>query len=500
MKSVALHNLGCKVNSYEIEVMQQMLQEKGYTIVPFDEIADIYIVNTCTVTNIADRKSRQMLHRAKQKNPNALVVAVGCYVQTGREDVEQDPCIDLAIGNNRKKDLAAILEEYLEEAVDTDAVAEGCDGTNGKSDIGDEKKYTGTAGETHKDKTLHDTTVIDINHTAEYEEMTLKQTAEHTRAYIKIQDGCNQFCSYCVIPYARGRVRSRRAEDIMKEITGMAQAGYREIVLTGIHISSYGIDFDEEAWKRGESISVLKEDEERRDYSGSSKLIDLLERIHDIEGIERIRIGSLEPRIITEETAARMAALPKLCPHFHLSLQSGCDATLRRMNRKYTSEEYAESVALLRKVFDHPAITTDVIVGFPGETEEEFAQTKAFLEQISFFEMHIFKYSKRAGTRAAVMPDQVPDPVKTARSAGLLAMEKEQSKQFRAHYIGRKAEVLLEETKQINGREYVLGHTGDYVKVAVPVTESGRQPLTNTVVCGRVEGFLNDEILLMPMQ
>lgn len=500
MKSVALHNLGCKVNSYEIEVMQQMLQEKGYTIVPFDEIADIYIVNTCTVTNIADRKSRQMLHRAKQKNPNALVVAVGCYVQTGREDVEQDPCIDLAIGNNRKKDLAAILEEYLEEAVDTDAVAEGCDGANGKSDIGDEKKYTGTAGETHKDKTLHDTTVIDINHTAEYEEMSLKQTAEHTRAYIKIQDGCNQFCSYCVIPYARGRVRSRRAEDIMKEITGMAQAGYREIVLTGIHISSYGIDFEEEAWKRGESISVLKEDEERRDYSGSSKLIDLLERIHDIEGIERIRIGSLEPRIITEETAARMAALPKLCPHFHLSLQSGSDATLRRMNRKYTSEEYAESVALLRKVFDHPAITTDVIVGFPGETEEEFAQTKAFLEQIGFFEMHIFKYSKRAGTRAAVMPDQVPDQVKTARSAGLLAMEKEQSKQFRAHYIGRNAEVLLEETKQIGGREYVLGHTGDYVKVAVPVAESGRQPLTNTVVCGRVEGFLNDEILLMPMQ
>ena len=463
MKSVALHNLGCKVNSYEIEVMQQMLQEKGYTIVPFDEIADIYIVNTCTVTNIADRKSRQMLHRAKQKNPNALVVAVGCYVQTGREEVEQDPCIDLAIGNNRKKDLAAILEEYLGEAVTT-------------------------------------TTVIDINHTAEYEEMTLKQTAEHTRAYIKIQDGCNQFCSYCVIPYARGRVRSRRAEDIMKEITGMAQAGYREIVLTGIHISSYGIDFDEEAWKRGESSSVLKEDEERRDYSGSSKLIDLLERIHDIEGIERIRIGSLEPRIITEETAARMAALQKLCPHFHLSLQSGCDATLRRMNRKYTSEEYAESVALLRKVFDHPAITTDVIVGFPGETEEEFAQTKAFLEQISFFEMHIFKYSKRAGTRAAVMPDQVPDQVKTARSAELLAMEKEQSKRFRAHYIGRKAEVLLEETKQIGGREYVLGHTGDYVKVAVPVAESGRQPLTNTVVCGRVEGFLNDEILLMPMQ
>ena len=498
MKSVALHNLGCKVNSYEIEVMQQMLQEKGYTIVPFDEIADIYIVNTCTVTNIADRKSRQMLHRAKQKNPNALVVAVGCYVQTGREDVEQDPCIDLAIGNNRKKDLAVILEEYLEEAVETDAVAEGCDGANGQSDIGDEKKYTGTAGEIHKDKTLHDTTVIDINHTAEYEEMTLKQTAEHTRAYIKIQDGCNQFCSYCVIPYARGRVRSRRAEDIIREITGMAKNGYREIVLTGIHISSYGIDFDEKAWKRGESISVLKEDEERRDYSGSSKLIDLLERIHDIEGIERIRIGSLEPRIVTEETAARMAALPKLCPHFHLSLQSGCDATLRRMNRKYTSEEYAESVALLRKVFDHPAITTDVIVGFPGETEEEFALTKEFLDRIQFFEMHIFKYSKRAGTRAAVMPHQVPDQVKTARSAELLAMEKEQSKQFRAHYLGQEAEVLLEETKEIDGTQYLLGHTKDYVKVAVPLAENEGKAITNTVVHGIVEGFVSDEILRMP--
>lgn len=498
MKSVALHNLGCKVNSYEIEVMQQMLQEKGYTIVPFDEIADIYIVNTCTVTNIADRKSRQMLHRAKQKNPNALVVAVGCYVQTGREDVEQDPCIDLAIGNNRKKDLAVILEEYLEEAVETDAVAEGCDGANGQSDIGDEKKYTGTAGEIHKDKTLHDTTVIDINHTAEYEEMTLKQTAEHTRAYIKIQDGCNQFCSYCVIPYARGRVRSRKAEDIIREITGMAQAGYREIVLTGIHISSYGIDFDEEAWKRGESVSVLKEDEERRDYSGSSKLIDLLERIHDIEGIERIRIGSLEPRIVTEETAARMAALPKLCPHFHLSLQSGCDATLRRMNRKYTSEEYAESVALLRKVFDHPAITTDVIVGFPGETEEEFTLTKEFLDRIQFFEMHIFKYSKRAGTRAAVMPDQVPDQVKTIRSAELLAMEKEQSKQFRAHYLGQEAEVLLEETKEIDGTHYLLGHTRDYVKVAVPLAENEGKAITNTVVHGIVEGFVSDEILRMP--
>ena len=479
MKSVALHNLGCKVNSYEIEVMQQMLQEKGYTIVPFDEIADIYIAPPAQLPILQTGKADRCFIGPSRKTPMRWWWLRDA-VQTGREDVEQDPCIDLAIGNNRKKNLASILEEYLRDLEQEDAVAENAE----------------NAGH-GVDKTMHDTTVIDINHTAEYEEMTLKQTAEHTRAYIiKIQDGCNQFCSYCVIPYARGRVRSRRAEDIIREITGMAQNGYREIVLTGIHISSYGIDFDEEAWKRGESVSVLKEDEERRDYSGSSKLIDLLERIHTIEGIERIRIGSLEPRIITEETAVRMAALPKLCPHFHLSLQSGCDATLRRMNRKYTSEEYAESVALLRKVFDHPAITTDVIVGFPGETEEEFAQTKEFLDRIQFFEMHIFKYSKRAGTRAAVMSHQVPDPVKTTRSAELLAMEKEQSKQFRTHYVGREAEVLLEETKEIGGMEYLLGHTRDYVKLAVSVKEN-KKNVANTVICGRVQGFLTDEILLL---
>ena len=336
MKSVALHNLGCKVNSYEIEVMQQMLQEKGYNVVPFDQIADIYIVNTCTVTNIADRKSRQMLHRAKQKNPEAIVVAVGCYVQTGKNAVEMDECIDLAIGNNRKKDLAAILEEYLRER---EIIRE----VSGKED----------SEITHDcSKTLHDTTVIDINNTYEYEEMTLKQTAEHTRAYIKIQDGCNQFCSYCVIPYARGRVRSRKAEDILREIQGIVEAGYREIVLTGIHISSYGIDFEEEAWQQGKSVEVHRGNNKvnssvesaARDYSGSSKLIDLIEKIHEIDGLERIRLGSLEPRIVTAENATRLAALPKLCPHFHLSLQSGCDETLKRMNRHYTTGEYFQSV------------------------------------------------------------------------------------------------------------------------------------------------------------
>lgn len=494
MKNVALHNLGCKVNSYEIEVMQQILEEKGYHIVPFDQIADIYIVNTCTVTNIADRKSRQMLHRAKQKNPNAVVVAVGCYVQTGKEAVEMDECIDLAIGNNRKKDILTILETYLAERE-----AAGAEAESDKHSALPDKELTCL------DKTLHDTTVIDINSTYEYEEMTLRQTAEHTRAYIKIQDGCNQFCSYCVIPYARGRVRSRHAEDIMAEIRGIVAAGYREVVLTGIHISSYGIDFDEEAWQKGNSVEVQRS-EERRDYSGRSKLIDLVEKIHDIEGLQRIRLGSLEPRIVTEETAARLAALPKICPHFHLSLQSGCDDTLKRMNRHYTAGEYSRSVVFLREKFDHPAITTDVIVGFPGETEEEFAATKEFLEQISFYEMHVFKYSKREGTRAAVMPNQVPDRIKTERSNELLAMERRQSKEFRGHYLGKTVKVLLEEEKEIGGQLYFIGHTKDYVKVAVPVKEEaggrdvdgGRAEAlrSNMIADISVTDFLTDEILL----
>ena len=451
MKSVALHNLGCKVNSYEMEVMQQKLQESGYSIVPFDSMADIYIVNTCTVTNIADRKSRQMLHRAKQLNPKAVVVAVGCYVQTGREVLEKDESIDLCVGNNRKKDIVDILEEYFKEH---------------------------PAEESAADKTLCGTTILDINHTDEYEEMQLHQTAEHTRAYIKIQDGCNQFCTYCAIPYARGRVRSRRAEDVMAEVRGMVAAGFREIVLTGIHISSYGLDF------------------ENRNYTGTSRLIELVEQLHGIEGLERIRLGSLEPRIITEDTAKRLAALPKLCPQFHLSLQSGCDATLRRMNRHYTTEEYAESVALLRSVFEHPAITTDVIVGFPGETEEEFDRTKAFLDGIGFFEMHIFKYSKRAGTRAAVMPDQVSNLLKTKRSDELFALEQKHSVEFRAYYVGREVEVLLEEEKEVDGTRYMLGHTSAYVKVAVPVDGRAGELQGNPLVHCMVQGFLTDEILL----
>lgn len=468
MKNVALHNLGCKVNSYELDVVQQMLQENGYNVVPFDEKADIYIVNTCTVTNIADRKSRQMLHRAKAKNPDAIVVAVGCYVQTGKEDVVADECIDLAIGNNRKKDIVTIIEEFLQK--------------RGMLYDGQEQKV---------DKTLCDSTIIDVNNTYEYEEMTLKKTAEHTRAYIKIQDGCNQFCTYCIIPYARGRVRSRHVEDIRAEIEGLVSAGYREIVLTGIHISSYGIDFEQEAWQAGKSVEVLK-NEGRHDYSGDSKLIDLIERIHDIDGIERIRIGSLEPRIVTKEFADRLSKLSKICPHFHLSLQSGCDDTLKRMNRHYTAQEYMQGVKNLREAFERPAITTDVIVGFPQETEEEFQQTRAFLEQVSFYEMHIFKYSKRKGTIAAKLPGQVPDHKKTERSNILLELEKKQSKEFRAFYVGREVEVLFEETKIINGVPYQIGHTKDYVKVAFETSQN----LTNQLKTVKIHGFLTDEILV----
>lgn len=467
MKNVALHNLGCKVNSYELDVVQQMLQENGYKIVPFDQKADIYIINTCTVTNIADRKSRQMIHRAKAKNPEAVVVAVGCYVQTGKEDVVQDECIDLAIGNNRKKEIVSIIEEYLARR-------------------GMLSKPQETV-----DKTLDDTTIIDVNNTYEYEEMTLKRTAEHTRAYIKIQDGCNQFCTYCIIPYARGRVRSRHWEDIYREIEGLAAEGYREIVLTGIHISSYGIDFENEAWVQGHSKEVLKQ-EGRHDYSGASKLMDLIEKIHDIEGVDRIRIGSLEPRIVTKEFAGRLSKLSKICPHFHLSLQSGCDATLQRMNRHYSTQEYRRSVENLREAFGRPAITTDVIVGFAQETEEEFTQTCEFLEQIGFYEMHIFKYSKRKGTIAAQMPGQVPDVVKTERSNVLLQLEKKQSKEFRAFYVGKEVEVLFEETKIINGEAYQLGHTKDYVKVALQSAEE----LANQIKTVKISSFLTDEILV----
>ena len=455
MKRVALHNLGCKVNSYEIDVMQQKLADRGYEIVPFDQIADVYIVNTCTVTNIADRKSRQMLHRAKQKNPQAVVVAVGCYVQTGKEQLALDESVDLAIGNNRKAEIVEILEQYLEE----------------KSRV-------------------FSASIPDIDHTYEYEEMQLTRTAEHTRAYIKIQDGCNQFCSYCAIPLARGRVRSRRPENVLAEVRGIVAKGYREIVLTGIHLSSYGIDFDEEAWKQGNCVTMTRGDLPA--YSGKSKLIDLVEQLQQIEGLERIRLGSLEPRVVTRENAFRLAALSKICPHFHLSLQSGCDATLRRMNRHYTAQEYLDSVNYLREAFRDPAITTDVIVGFPGETEEEFAQTKAFLEEVQFYELHVFKYSKRAGTAAAGMKNQVPEQIKTERSNELLALDKEISRSFRERHLGQEAEVLFEEEMELEGSTYQVGHTRDYIKVAVP---GGEENMSGKIQTVRISRFFTEDLM-----
>lgn len=432
MKKAALHNLGCKVNAYETEAMQHLLEEAGYEIVPFTQKADVYVINTCSVTNMADRKSRQMLHKAKKNNPDSIVVAAGCYVQTSEKEVLNDLSVDIVIGNDRKHDLVRLLEEYSLDSVN-DTV----------DDINDGK---------------HD-----------FEELFIDQTKEHTRAFIKVQDGCNQFCSYCIIPYARGRVRSRRFENVIAEVERLAANGFKEVVLTGIHLSSYGVDFEE-----------------------ATGLLELIQAVNAVKGIERIRLGSLEPKIVTEHFASEVSKLDKICPHFHLSLQSGCDATLKRMNRKYTTKEYERGCELLRKYFVHPAITTDVIVGFPGETEEEFEQTKAYLEHIHFYEMHIFKYSKRKGTRAAVMPDQIDEQIKAARSEKLIALGHDMSKEFRKFYIGKNEEVLFEEKAVIGDKEYFVGYTKEYVKVAKETDEN----LENQIVSGRVSGMLTDEILL----
>ena len=434
MKKAALHNLGCKVNAYETEAMQQLLEQAGYEIVPFEEKADVYIVNTCTVTNIADRKSRQMLHRAKKQNPEALVVAAGCYVQAAEAELKEDSAVDLLIGNNRKKDLISILEAY-ESGVQEDAV-------------------------------------IDINHTKEYEALSVTQTAEHTRAYVKVQDGCNQFCSYCIIPYARGRVRSRPASEVCQEIASLARAGYQEVVLTGIHLSSYGPDLE------GES------------------LVSVIQAVQQVDGIERIRLGSLEPRIVTEEFAAALAGMEKFCPHFHLSLQSGCDATLSRMNRRYTAEEYERTCELLRRTFDQPALTTDVIVGFPGETEEEFEETLAFLKRIRLFETHVFKYSRRRGTRAAVMENQIPEQVKTERSRILMELDRENSEAYILEQRGRDVEILIEEKMVLNGTEYQVGHTKEYIRAAV----IAEQDLTNRIVSARIENMLEERLCLASLR
>ena len=430
-RTVALHNLGCKVNAYETESMQEMLKQHGYEIVDFKEQADVYIINTCSVTNMADHKSRQMLHQAKKRNPKAVIVAAGCYVQTAGETVKEDLSIDILIGNNQKSSLPALLDEYFGERISN---------------------------------------IIDINDGIQpYEELGSVTPAEHTRAFLKVQDGCNQFCSYCIIPYARGRVRSRDPKKVYEEVCQLAKEGYGEIVLTGIHLSSY---------QAGEDFGLLE----------------LIQMLHEIDGIRRIRLGSLEPRIVTEAFAGARSEMPKICPHFHLSLQSGCDETLKRMNRKYDTAEYREKCELLRKYFDHPAITTDVIVGFPGETDEEFARTEQFLRQIEFYEMHVFPYSKRKGTKAATMPDQIPEAKKKERSAVLLSLVKEQSKKFRDHYLNRTTEVLFEEPIEIGGRRYMTGFSKEYVRLALPLDHVSEEALSGKIYTCKVAEALNDEI------
>lgn len=430
MLKVALHNLGCKVNAYETEAMAQKLENAGYEIVPFNEKADVYIINTCSVTNMADRKSRQMLHKAKKMNENAVVVAAGCYVQTATEKLLEDLSVDILIGNNKKKDIVEELQKYF-----------------------DDNKYNKN--------------VIDINATNEYEELELATVTEHTRAYIKIQDGCNQFCSYCIIPYARGRIRSREFDNIKQEVTELAQKGFKEIVLTGIHLSSYG--------------------------NNENKLIDVVEMIAGIEGVERIRLGSLEPNIVTEDFAKRLAKVDKICPHFHLSMQSGCDNTLKRMNRHYTSDEYFEKCELLRKYFDNPAFTTDVIVGFPGETQEDYEISREFVKKVRFSELHVFKYSKRDGTVAAKMENQIPEPVKTERSEDLIKVGENLTMEYRRKFIGKKVSVLFEEIINVAGENYWVGHTKEYIKVIMKSDKDISGGIKNVSLIGFANECLNCE-------
>lgn len=456
MRKAALHNLGCKVNAYETESMQQLLEKAGYEIVPFEEKADVYVVNTCSVTNIADRKSRQMLHRAKKRNPDSVVVAAGCYVQTAKERALTDASVDILIGNNKKHQLPEMLEQFF-------AVRQE-----------DKDREDGDAKEQQSGVCNHRgaLAIVDIAKEHEYEKLSVNRTTEHTRAFLKVQDGCNQFCSYCIIPYARGRVRSRGVSEVLREVERLAASGCREIVLTGIHLSSYGLDL-------------------------GTDLLSLIQKVHQISGIARIRLGSLEPKIVTEEFAQQLSQLPKLCPHFHLSLQSGCDATLQRMNRKYTCEQYAQGCELLRKYFDHPAITTDVIVVFPGETAEEFETTRSFLEQIGFFEIHIFKYSLRKGTRAAQMPQQVPEDVKHARSEQLFSDQAPRNEAFLNWYLGKEVQVLLEEKVSFGETEYLVGYTKEYVKAAVLATGELCINSENKLITARVVSKLKDDIFLL---
>ena len=454
MKTVAFHTLGCKVNTYETEAMQQLMESAGYRCVEFGERADVYIVNTCSVTNIADRKSRQMLHRARKMNEDAIVVAAGCYVESAKNKIDEDLSIDIIVGNNNKNDIVNIINEYLQDKI--------------------KNKF-----------------IIDINKETEYEEFNISKINDHTRAFIKVQDGCNQFCSYCIIPFTRGRVRSRKMENIIDEVKSLSASGYKEIVLTGIHLSSYGVDFLDESYnKRMEKLTQTEESDE--EFVTKNELLCLIENIANIEGIERVRIGSLEPRIIQENFIKSLSKIDKFCPHFHLSLQSGCDKTLKSMNRKYTADEFYEGVKLIRKYFASPAITTDIIVGFPGEAKKDFEESKTFVEKVKFYETHIFPYSIREGTKAANMP-QVDGNEKVRRANILNEINLKNQKEFRALRIGKEDELLCEEIFIKDGIEYFTGYTKEYVKVAVLNSDLK----TNDIVSGRIVDFLTDDILLL---
>ena len=449
MRTIAFHNLGCKVNSYETDAMAQKCVEKGYKIVDFEQKADIYVVNTCSVTNIADRKSRQMLHKAKKQNPDSVVVAVGCFVQANPEEVAKDEAIDLIVGNNKKKDLFEIVEEYL----------------NQKS----------------VSKDLEGTTVTDIHH-CDYEELKINKSEEHSRVFVKIQDGCDRYCTYCIIPYVRGNLRSRKPEDVVREIKEIAANGYREVVITGIHLSSYGKDF-------------LKDGKPSLDYSGNADyLINLLKDINEIEGIDRIRIGSFEPMILSEDFVSKLSKITKLCPHFHISLQSGCDSVLKRMNRHYDTKEFYEKTVLLREYFPGCALTTDVIAGFPGETKEEFEETYEYLKKIKFFETHIFPYSRRKGTIADKMSGQLTMNEKKERVSKLLELDARLSREYRESKLGETDNIIVEEIKIINGENYYVGHTPEYVMVALKEDDSLRQLIGHTVKV-RLDKILSDEVV-----
>lgn len=449
MRKIAFHNLGCKVNSYEMDYIAQNCEKYGYEITDFDGLADIYVINTCSVTNIADRKSRQMIHKARKNNPQGTVVALGCFVQANPEEVMKDEAIDLIIGNNRKKDFFELIGEY--ERIKN----------NGELPL----------------KDLGGKTIEDVFH-CEYEEMKVSSSAERSRAYVKIQDGCDRYCTYCIIPYTRGNIRSRKPSDVVEEIEMIAQRGYKEVVLTGIHISSYGKDFEK---SRGPE----------------TELLNLLEAIDRISGIERIRIGSFEPMLLSEDFVKGLAKVGKLCPHFHISLQSGSDSVLKRMNRHYDTKAYFDKTLLLRKYFEGCAITTDVIVGFPGETAEEFEETLNYLIKIKFYETHIFPYSRRKGTIADRMPGQLTEKQKKERVRTLLSLDAKESLNFRKGKIGKETNIIVEETKEIEGREYLIGHTPEYITVAYRPREGFQNgKFIGELVDLTMTDMLTDEIVL----